>query len=180
MATTTETRIRAGLSAATATGAAAREAAGAAATGADVDLALVFLSPDHLDAVDEAVEAVREVLSPAALVGCVADGVVAGTREVEEGPALAVWAATLPGATVEGFHAAAVDVGDAIAITGFPDVDDADVVLLAVDPYSFPAGAFLDGLNEEHPGLPIVGGVAVAGPGPGSAALILDDEVLTE
>jgi len=181
MATTTETtRVRVGLSAASETAAAAAAAASAAATGRPVDLALLFLSPEHLDTADDAVEVVRETLAPATLLGCVAQGVVAGDREVERGPAVAVWAATLPGASVTGFHASAVELDEAIAITGFPDVDGAAVVTLLVDPFTYPAAAFLEQLNEEHPGLPLVGGLAVAGSGAGTTAMILDGEVHLE
>ena len=181
MATTTETtRVRVGLSPASDTAAAAKAAAHAAATGAEVDLALLFLSPEHLDTAEQAVEVVRKTLAPGTLLGCVAQGVVAGDREVEEGPAVAVWAATLPGASVTGVHSSAVDVGDAVAITGFPDVDGAAIVTLLVDPFSYPAAGFLEQLNEDHPHLPLVGGLAVADREPGGSALILDDEVHTE
>src|SRR5262249_38130920 len=67
----------------------------------DVDLAFVFLSAEHLDEVGAAAAAVREDLAPRHLLGCVADGVIARGREVEDGPAVAVWAAALPGAEVE-------------------------------------------------------------------------------
>ena len=91
-------RIGAGLS----TSLSAREAATEAAREArgdargEVDLAFLFLSPPHLDEVEAAAEAVREELAPRHLLGCVAEGVVAGVRELEQGPALAVWAGALP------------------------------------------------------------------------------------
>src|SRR5205807_9589850 len=87
---------------------AAREARGGALGRAEVDLAFIFLSPAHLDEAEAAAEAVREELAPRHLLGCVAEGVVAGVRELEHGPAVAVWAAALPGAEIECFPAAAV------------------------------------------------------------------------
>ena len=159
---------------------AAREARGGALGGAEVDLAFLFLSPAHLDEAEAAAEAVREELAPRHLLGCVAEGVVARVRELEDGPAAAVWAGALPGAEIECFHAAAVQTDDGIAVAGFPELDDPGLVALLVDPFTFPAGAFLTGLNEEHEQIPLVGGIAVGGQRPGAQALILDEAVHAE
>ncbi|MGH3045747.1 MAG: FIST signal transduction protein, partial [Gaiellaceae bacterium] len=67
---------------------AAREARGGALGRAEIDLAFVFLSPTHLLEAEAAAEVVREELAPRHLLGCVAEGVVAGDRELEEGPAV--------------------------------------------------------------------------------------------
>src|SRR3970040_87145 len=67
-------------------------AAGGGRCGRDaVDLAFLFLSPAHLDEVEAAAEAVREELAPRHLLGCVDEGVGAGMRELEQGPAGARW-----------------------------------------------------------------------------------------
>src|SRR5712691_6877410 len=149
-------RIGAGLSAAEA----ARAARGGALGGAEVDLAFMFLSPAHLEEAEAAAGAVREQLAPRHLLGCVAEGVVAGVRELERGPAVAVWAGALPGAEIECFHAAAVQTGEGITVAGFPELDDPGLVVLLVDPFTFPAGAFLSRLNEERAQIPLVGGIA--------------------
>jgi small ligand-binding sensory domain FIST len=156
---------------------AAREARGAGLGRAEVDLAFVFLSPTHLGEAEAAAEAVREELAPRHLLGCVAEGVVGRVREVEEGPAVAVWAGALPGAEIECFHAVAVQTEDGIAIAGFPELDDPGLVAMLVDPFTFPAGPFLTRLNQEHDQTPLVGGIAVGGQPPGAGALILDDAV---
>ncbi len=159
---------------------AAREARGGALGRAEVDLAFIFLSPAHLDEAEAAAEAVREELAPRHLLGCVAEGVVAGVRELEEGPAAAVWAGALPGAEIECFHAAAVQTDDEITVAGFPELDDPGLVALLVDPFTFPAGPFLARLNEAHERIPLVGGIAAGGRRPGTQALILDDAVHAE
>jgi small ligand-binding sensory domain FIST len=158
---------------------AAREAGGTLSAGS-ADLAYLFLSPAHLDDAEAAVEAVLDELQPGTLVGCVAEGVVGRDRELEEGPAAAVWAAALPGAEIEAFHAVAVDTGDELAIAGFPELDEADLVTLLVDPYTFPAAPLLARLNEENPGLPLVGGLAVAGREAGEQALVVGAQVHPE
>ena len=177
-------RIGAGLSTSESAGKAAteaaREARGGALGRAEVDLAFLFLSPAHLDEAETAAEAVREELAPRHLLGCVAEGVVARVRELEEGPAVAVWAAALPGAELECFHLAAVQTDEGIAVAGAPELDDPALVALLVDPFTFPTGPFLASLNEEHEQIPLVGGIAVGGGQPGAQALILDDAVHAE
>ena len=54
--------------------------------------------------------------------------------------------------------------------------DDPALVTMLVDPFSFPAGSFLRLLNEEHAGLPVVGGIAAGAGAPGAQVLIVDDE----
>src|SRR5213592_1149555 len=88
-------RVGAGLSRAAATaeaaGEAAREAREALA-GADVDLAFLFLTADHIDGAEEALEAASEELDAAHLLGCVAEGIVGHDQELEQGPGASVWA----------------------------------------------------------------------------------------
>jgi small ligand-binding sensory domain FIST len=159
---------------------AAHEARGGALGGAEVDLAFVFLSPAHLDEAEAAAAAVREVLAPRHLLGCVAEGVVAGARELEEGPGVAVWAGALPGAEIECFHVATVETGDGIALAGLPELEDPSLVVLLVDPFTFPIGVVLTRLNETYERIPLVGGIAAGGRQPGAQALILDGAAHTE
>ena len=159
---------------------AAREARVEARHRGAIDLAFVFLSPTHLDSVGAAVEALHEELAPRHLLGCVAEGVVARTSELEDGPAVAVWAAALPGATIECFHAAAEPSDEGILVSGVPDLDEPGLVALLVDPFTFPAAPFLAGLNEAYERVPFVGGIASGGGQPGAQALILDDEIYDE
>ena len=177
-------RIGAGLSTSESAWDAAREAArkarGEALGGAEVDLAFVFLSPAHLVEAEAAAEAVHEELAPRHLLGCVAEGVVARDRELEEGPAVAVWASALPGAEIECFHVAAVQTEEGTAVAGFPELDDPGLVALLVDPFTFPVGPFLTRLNEAHERIPLVGGIAAGGGRPGGQALILEDAVHAE
>jgi small ligand-binding sensory domain FIST len=177
-------RIGAGLSTSESARAAATEAArkarGDGLDRAEIDLAFAFLSPAHLGDAVSVVEAVHEELAPRHLLGCVAEGVVARERELEQGPAVAVWAGALPGAEIECFHAAASLTDDGVAVAGLPEPEEPGVVLLLVDPFTFPIGPVLAELNETHERIPLVGGLAVGGESPGGQALILDDEVHAE
>jgi small ligand-binding sensory domain FIST len=176
-------RVGAGLSAspeaAEAVGEAAREAR-AALAGAPVDLAFLFLSPDHYADVEAAVEALEQELEPAHVLGCIAQGVVGRERELEEGPGAAVWAAALPEADIHPFHAVAFETDEGVAVSGIPELDGADLIAFLVDPFTFPAAGFLSKLNEEEESAPLVGGLAAGGGEPDTQALFLDGEILRE
>ena len=58
------------------------------------DLALLFVTPPHAGALEDAARAVRDMLRPGALLGCAAVSVVGGGREVEQSPGVSLWAAT--------------------------------------------------------------------------------------
>ena len=157
---------------------AAREAAREAiqGLGGRVDLGLVFVSADHHAAAGEIADVVRETAGARHLVGCVSGGVLAGGRELESGPAVAVWAAELPGATIEPFHALPVEDG----VSGVPDLDDTSLVVLLADPFTFPAVPFLEAVNERHARSPFVGGLATGTGEPGGQALLGDGDVFDE
>src|SRR5437667_10440814 len=56
------------------------------------DLALLFLTAPHAGAMEDVAAAVRATLRPAPLLGCTAESVVGGAREVEPRPAISLWA----------------------------------------------------------------------------------------
>jgi small ligand-binding sensory domain FIST len=145
----------------------AREQLGAA----DVDLAAVFLSGSHLERSEEGMQELEDLLSPQHMIGCCAQGVVGTSREVEEGPGVSVWAASLPGARVESFHLNARPADEGIEIDELPAVEHPDLMLLLTDPVTFPADVLLERAAVEHPGLPAVGGIA-------SGAHTVEDSVL--
>ncbi|GAC1317933.1 MAG: FIST N-terminal domain-containing protein [Thermoleophilaceae bacterium] len=156
------------------------EAAGRAALGlggARADLAAVFAATPNLDHVEEGLAAVEARLGPGALIGCGAQGVVGPGRELEHG-GVVVWAGSFPDARLESFHLEAVDAGEArVAVAGMPTLTDADAVLLLVDPYTFPVEPLLAQMSSDHPGLPVIGGIASAGGAAGAGVLLHDDGV---
>jgi small ligand-binding sensory domain FIST len=168
------TRVAAGLSTASGTTEAVAAAASEAAARLDgraVDVAFLFATPHHLEQAPAAAAAVRAELRPRHLIGCVAEGVIGGEREVESGPAIAVWAASLPGARIEPFHVSE-EAGDAA-----PELAAPALVVLLVDPFTCPASALIERLNIAYPNVPLVGGIATGGGHAGAQALILDGDV---
>ncbi|HYB28483.1 MAG TPA: FIST N-terminal domain-containing protein [Solirubrobacteraceae bacterium] len=163
--------------------AAARELAGAPA-----DLAVVFASGSHLIAPEATLEGIYGELSPGALVGCGAGGVLGQGRELESGTALAVWAAAFgDGGSATPFHAElagdtplleeAIRDKEVVAeLLGLPSVRGSSGVLLLADPYSFPTEAALELLATDGPAVPVLGGISSARTTAGGA-LFLGDRV---
>ena len=61
--------------------------------GPSPDLAVVFVTPPHRDAVVDVVNAIRALLQPQTLLGATAVAVLGGRREVEQAPAVSLFAA---------------------------------------------------------------------------------------
>jgi small ligand-binding sensory domain FIST len=176
------TRIATGLSRLRASEEAVAEAVATvrASLASEPDLVCLFLSAEHADNAAETLAAVHAELAPRHLIGCVAEGIVGGDRELEQGPALSLWAASLPAeAEIETFHAVAFSGDEGVAVTGFPELDEPDLVAVCVDFSTFPASPFVERLNELAPDLPLVGGIAAGGP-PGRQTLLVDDRVVHE
>jgi small ligand-binding sensory domain FIST len=174
-------RIGSGLSIGPDPRAAAAEAgtqARAALDTAHADVACVFCTGAHLAAPEATLEGVHEALAPPLLVGCGAGGVLAGSREIERGTAVAVWAARLGEGSAEPFHAEALETPEGPAVAGLPDLERASGALLFPDPYSFPTDAALGALARMAPGVPVLGGLSSARTADGEAALFLGDRVL--
>ena len=136
--------------------------------GAAPDLLCVFVAagvPARIEAVEAAARQVMSTCGARTTIGATAAGVCADGRGVDHGPAVAVWAATLPGARLRAFRPDA---------RSLPTLDgDERAAALLVDPHTFPLTGFLP-----HTGaLPVVGGLASARGGPGSNRLFLDGEV---
>jgi small ligand-binding sensory domain FIST len=172
-------RVGAGLSGADGAVFAAAEAAREARAGlggAPVDLAFVFLSAEHLDEAEAALWAASTELEAAHLLGCVAQGVVGRDQELEQGPGVSVWAGAFPGSAIETFYATVFESDDGVGVGGIPALEEADLVTLLVDPFTFPAADLL----VELEGVPVVGGLAASTGEPETQALFLDGEVLRE
>jgi small ligand-binding sensory domain FIST len=67
------------------------------------------------------------------------------------------------------------------ALVGWPELgDDASVLLVLADPFTFPSDEVLRHEADVHPGLPVVGGLASAAVAPGGNRVVLDDQVLSD
>jgi small ligand-binding sensory domain FIST len=156
--------------------AAARDALG----GRPCDVAVVFASGAHLAAPEATLEGVHEALVPAELIGCGAGGVIGEMREVEDGTAVAVWAASLDGGEATTFHAEVEPLGDGGGVlSGLPELAGAGGALLLSDPFTFPTDAVLRELSAAAPMLPLLGGLASGRSPEAETPLLRGEEVLT-
>ena len=141
-------------------------------------LAVLLGSRSHSDNAVDVLNAVQEMLEPPALIGCVAQTIVAGRREIEDEPAVAVWLAS--GLAAETFQLDFVRTGSGGLLTGYRfDRTAHDLHLLLPDPYTFPSSLLIEHLNTDLPGTTVVGGVVSGGRGPGDTRLFRDQDVLT-
>lgn len=167
------------------------EASGDAARklGAPCDLCVLFAGAPHLGHGKWILSTVHEQLEPRHLIGCGAGGVIGAGREIEEGPAAAVWAASMPEAEISTHHFEVDQDDEGFRVLGLeslssersgpdPASDPAsDCMLVLADPYSFATEALLDRLNTLRPSMPVLGGLASASAA-GSASLFRDGDVL--
>jgi small ligand-binding sensory domain FIST len=143
------------------------------------DLCMLFAGAPHLGHAKWILSSVHEHLQPRHLIGCGAGGVVGAGREIEEGPAAVVWAASMPGAEVSTHHFEVEQAEDGFEVLGVPVGDElGQTMILLADPYSFATEALLDRLDELRPGMPVLGGLASASAA-GSASLFRNGDVLT-
>jgi small ligand-binding sensory domain FIST len=157
-----------------------------AALAGPADLALLFYSPHHAAGLTAAVTALHQRLAPRCLMGCPGEAIVGNDREVEDGPALSLWLGRWSGAVrLTPFHLTLEETPEGHSLLGWPDelegVDPARaVVVLLGDPFSFPADGFLHQVNEDYPGLRVVGGMGSGVHGPGQCGLVFGADVLRE
>ena len=92
-------------------------------------------------------------------IGATSSGVIGDGHGREHGPAVAAWAAVLPGARITPYRLEVTRVGDNLHIGGLPQpASDDRIAAMLVDPHTFPVGPFLERGNTAAPGFPLVGG----------------------
>ncbi len=149
------------------------------------DLVFAFLTADYVDGLGKLPQLVADHLSPGTFVGCTASGVIGGGREVEDGPAFSMIAASLPGVEARPLRIEAGDLPDLdtgpenwIELMGVPASPTPHFMLLA-DPggaAAFDPRPLLMGLDFAYPPSAKIGGLASVMEG---NFLLLDSEVFT-
>jgi small ligand-binding sensory domain FIST len=150
--------------------------------GAHPDLVVCFASAHHVGVLEDVAAALRSVLEPGVLLGATAVSIIGGAREVEEEPALSVFAACLPRTHLTPAALRMEQTPDGPTLMGWPEGLDprAGTLVLLADPFSFPADAFLARCNDHAPGLRVIGGLASAAMRPGGNRLALGDRIVDE
>lgn len=149
--------------------------------GEPADVALLFATEAHAGALEDAAGVVRAVLSPRVLAGCAAGALLGPSREVEDAPAVGLWAGRTSSVAPVRLEVEPAGAGEAL-ISGWPQdlAFPPELLVLIADPFSFPAGPFFEYLHMRGLKVPVVGGMASGARGPGGNRLLLDDRVVTD
>jgi small ligand-binding sensory domain FIST len=147
------------------------------------DLLLAFTSSEHAGE-HERIAALAERRFPGALLaGCTAAGVIGVAHEAEQGPALSLTAAVLPGVALSAFHLDMASLPPAEgsapawrAMVGATPEARPNFLLLA-DPFTMDARELIAGLDVAYPGAPKFGGLASGGRDAGENRLLLGQDV---
>ena len=153
--------------------------------GGTPDLALLFLSQHHASQAGEVASQVCGALQTDQLLGCTAESIVGTGREIEMEPSMSLWLARLPDVEMHTMHVRFERTAEGGTIIGWPDAlngtwPEHAVLLMLADPFSFPADLLLERLNEDRPGVPVVGGMASGAHSPGGKALLLGRHAFSE
>lgn len=147
------------------------------------DLAVVCASSAYGAELRPAFEGLADLVGARTLIGTTAEAVLCNGAEFEQGPAVAVWLARMPAATLVPVSIEHARTPDGGMFVGWPPEDEAGqgtawppnaTLLLLADPFSFPVEGFLERVALDQPGLPIVGGMASGGMRPGANTLVID------
>jgi small ligand-binding sensory domain FIST len=142
------------------------------------DLALLFVGGALAGRLPSIQAAVAAALPQTVLLTCTAESIASGGREIEEEPGLALWGATLPGTRLQPFHALFQNTPDGLVCDGLPeppeDQSELRAILLLADPVSCPIQELLARLEQDYPGLPVLGGMASAWDNPRDSKLGLN------
>ncbi|MGY4100403.1 FIST signal transduction protein [Nocardia sp. R16R-3T] len=148
--------------------------------GETLSLAVLLASRAHTDDAAAVLAGVHQTVRVPALIGCVAQAIVAGRREIEDEPAVVVWLASGLPAAAETFQLDFVRTATGGLLAGYRfDKAARDFHLLLPDPFSFPADILLEHLNTDLPGITVMGGLVSGARGPGGCRLFHDRNVVT-
>ena len=147
--------------------------------GTVADIAIVFTSMHHADALATIGRAILDRGLAKHVIGCTAETVIGESEEVEEDCALAIWACELPGVEVEPLRieqgARGVEELDRFPLEA--GTNPLRALMVLGDPFSFAADPFLKRFGALAKGVPVVGGMASGSRVPRANRLLLDREV---
>jgi small ligand-binding sensory domain FIST len=147
-----------------------------------ISLVFCFFQSTFLDDAHFIATRINQTLNPECLLGCSVAGTIGSDEEVENAPSISLLALSIPEARIQAFYSNQKELEilpekglkSRIAPEG---LDEHATLLLFPDPYTFDIKSFLDNLNSEIPGLPVLGGLASSSP---QNRLILNDQVYEE
>lgn len=121
------------------------------------------------------------------IIGGTVAGLIHDSREYEQEAAVVIWAGKFPGCRIAAEHLqflrtldGSVYLGNPHSAVSPPVVPDPALMLVIADPFSFPVDLLAAQLEQDHPRMPLVGGLLSAGSSPGENLVLVGDEVHSE
>lgn len=153
--------------------------------GGAADMVVAFFSSDHAANCDRAAEELAVRLGTNNVLGCTGESIVGRGREIEASSAVSVWAGRIPGLQTWPMHLRFERTAEGGTIVGWPDSlpetwPSGSFLIVLGDPFSFPADAMLERLNDDRPATPVVGGMASSASAPGENRLLLGSQAHDE
>ena len=150
--------------------------------GGEPDVVILFVSPHFQPELQEIAAVLQTHICARHMLGCIGDSIASDGQEIEGDPAIAVWAARLPTTMLESAHLKFERTADGGRIAGWPvswpSPLPADSVLLVLGaPFSFPPDLLLAQLENDHPAVPVIGGMASGFHEPEKNHVLLGDAV---
>lgn len=146
-----------------------------------IDLAFVFFSAHYGPDIQPICAFLEKTLEAQCLLGSMGEGVIAGSEEIEEGPAITIWAARLPSVELTPLRLEPPphdqrDIGQAwLEPLGMHSNPQA--LLILADPFTTPMNEVLSTMSDRCPGSPVIGGLASGGQEEGANRLILNGQI---
>lgn len=159
----------------------ALDALDASLAGERPDFVVLFVSSHHLGWLEDVAQRLGERYPASCRIGCSGGGIIGGGHEVEDGPALSLVGARLPGVTLKTFHIDQADLPETTDAASYWRerllVRDVPGIVLLADAFTLDADVLVRGLDLAFPKAPKIGGLASGGLSPGANRLIVGDEV---
>ncbi|MBM4094984.1 MAG: hypothetical protein FJ276_37075, partial [Planctomycetes bacterium] len=119
------------------------------------DLALLFVSSQYAPVDEQLARQACRLLGTEQLIGGTGESIVGVGVEIEERPAVSLWAARLDGVAILPMHLRLERAADGASIVGWPERLSSDwpadaTMLVIGEPFSFPADLMVERLNEDH------------------------------
>ncbi len=153
------------------------------ATGARIDVVFAFLTAHHRDDAESILEQLWLQLDPQTIIGCSAEGVIGGEREIEREPGLALLAGDMSDVRLHPFHIESEPgwrelLSDEGAMKERLGLGEETRALIGFgDSFTTPLTQLLPRLDQVAKGVPLVGGMASGGRMPGENVLMRNDQV---
>lgn len=157
----------------------------------EIDLLVVFLTPEFQDDAQQLSRSLRLALAPRVLLGCTCEGVIGGDREIEREPAISLLAGRLPGVTLAPFHIgmeeweSLLDENNSAKLKRILALNQEDAAstrayIVLADPFTTPIAELMHSLDDLTPGAPTLGGMCSGAQQAGQNLLLLNGQILED